>query len=533
YAAFGAPSAHEDDAGRAVTAALELRAPPPELGFIRSSQIGIAAGTMRAGAYGGTTRRTYGALGDAVNLAARLMMAAAAGEVLASRRVQQAVAGTFAWEDLPALQVKGKRTPVQIARLVGSRPVVAGALGYSGPLIGRDGELAQLRRAIEPIFDGQFAGLVYVYGEAGMGKSRLVYELQQPLTCGAAGTLLSRGDQRGDMEITASWFTCPAESMRRQSLHPFRSFLRAYFDQDADGAESENKARFDAALDALAADLQALDQIDLWSELERARSFLGALVELRWASSPYEKADPHRRFERTLAAFRTLVLAESLRRPVILQIEDAHWLDDDSRQLLRMLTRDAAAYPLAVLLASRYHDDGSPIIMPVDDDVGQQAVELRALAPEGIRALAAHVLGAPVADDLTAFLAAKTNGNPFFVEQLALDLRERGLLVGDRVQGRGDRESGEAIGQLRDRAAAQSLDATPYTLSPVPYGVRASITAVLIARLDRLSPILKAVVQTAAVLGHEFDIEVLVRILPDDADTAANVRQAEDEPIWA
>jgi adenylate cyclase len=160
YAAFGAPTAHEDDARRAVTAALELRAPPPELGFIRASQLGIAIGTMRAGAYGGTTRRTYGALGDSVNLAARLMMAATPGEVLASRRVQQAVADMFEWVDLPALQVKGKRTLVQVARLVGGRPMPAGALGYAGPLIGRADELAQLQRAIAPIFAGQFAGLV-------------------------------------------------------------------------------------------------------------------------------------------------------------------------------------------------------------------------------------------------------------------------------------------------------------------------------------------------------------------------------------
>ena len=137
YAAFGAPTAYEDDARRAVTAALDLRAPPPELGFIQASQIGIASGTMRAGAYGGTTRRTYGVLGDSVNLAARLMMAAAPGEVLASRRVQQSVADLFEWADLPALQVKGKRTLVPVAQLVGTRLVSAGALGYAGPLIGR------------------------------------------------------------------------------------------------------------------------------------------------------------------------------------------------------------------------------------------------------------------------------------------------------------------------------------------------------------------------------------------------------------
>jgi class 3 adenylate cyclase/tetratricopeptide (TPR) repeat protein len=521
YIAFGAPTAHEDDARRAVTAALELRTPPPELGFIRASQLGIASGTMRAGAYGGTTRRTYGALGDSVNLAARLMMAAAPGEVLVSRQVQQAVVDLFVWADLPALHVKGKRTAVLIARLIGARPAPSATLGYASPLIGRADQLAQLQQAIAPILAGQCAGMVYVYGEAGMGKSRLVHELRQLLTCRSALATPTR----------SAWFTCPAEGIRRQSLHPFRSFLRTYFDQDVDGAEAENSARFDTVLGELIAFLSATDeqqttnnqqpmtnaQLDdtqrasLVVELGQMRSFLGALVDLRWAGSPYERAEPQQRFEHTLAAFRTLILAESLRQPVLLQIEDAHWLDDESRELLRVLMRDSAEYPFVVLLASRYSDDGLPIRIPVGEDIKIQTVDLHALTPQGIGMLAAHVLGEPIADDLTTFLATKTNGNPFFVEQLALDLRERGLLENQQPHGIG----------LSIQSARSS--------SEVP----ASITAVLIARLDRLAAPLKAVVQVAAVLGQEFDTQVLARMLPDAADTITNVRLAEAETIWS
>src|SRR5206468_10645666 len=121
----------------------------------------------------------------------------------------------------------------------------------------------------------------------------------------------------------------------------------------------------------------ATHHASLAAELAQARSFLGALVDLRWAGSPYEKADPHRRFACTLAAFRTLILAESLRQPVLLQIEDAHWLDDDSREVIRVLTRDVAAYPFAVLLASRYSDDGRPIRISVAEDVDLHVVDLR------------------------------------------------------------------------------------------------------------------------------------------------------------
>src|SRR5207244_12686593 len=132
----------------------------------------------------------------------------------------------------------------------------------------------------------------------------------------------------------------------------------------------------------------------LVAELEQTRSFLVALVDLRWAGSPYEKADPHQRFERTLAAFRTLILAESLRQPVLLQIEDAHWLDDDSREVIRVLTRDVVAYPFAVLLASRYSDDGRPIRISVAEEVDLHAVDVQALTPAGMRALESSARGA-------------------------------------------------------------------------------------------------------------------------------------------
>ena len=108
YAAFGAPIAKEDDSRRAVAAALALRTPPGDLDFIQPPQIGISQGVMRTGAYGGTTRRTYGVLGDEVNMSARLMQYAQAGEVIVNQRAQRYVAEDFVWELLPAIKVKGK-----------------------------------------------------------------------------------------------------------------------------------------------------------------------------------------------------------------------------------------------------------------------------------------------------------------------------------------------------------------------------------------------------------------------------------------
>ena len=490
-AAFGAPVAHEDDARRAALAALALRSLPAELAFIDSVQIGISQGTMWAGAYGGTTCRTYGLCGDNVNLAARLMSHAAPGEVLTGGRMQQQAGGEFAWEELSPISVKGKRDPVPVARLVGTR-LTATTQKYTGPLVGRTTELAQLRDVVQPIFERQFGGVVAIYGEMGIGKSHLVDELRRQLT----------------RDYSLLWLTCPADGILQPSLHPFRACLQAYFNQSADRSQTENNARFDTILDALLADLPCPEADDVRNELTQARSFLGALLDLRWVGSPYEQVEPHLRFERSVVAFRSLIRAESQRQPVVLHLEDTHWLDVDSQVLVEVLVREAEAYPFAVVLTSRVGDDGMPLAMPQDAGIPRHVLQLDVLSPDAVRVLAAQALDDTISDDLLTFLVEKTDGNPLFVEHLALDLHERGALA---------RSDGGML-RLVSNAVAE---------------VPASVTAAVVARLDRLAPLLKGLVQTAAVLGHSFDVRVLARMRTEDPKLATQMADVEAEGIWS
>jgi class 3 adenylate cyclase/predicted ATPase len=504
YAAFGAPIAHEDDARRAAIAALELCAPPTSLGFIQPVQIGLAQGTMRAGTYGGKTRCTYGVISDDVNLAARLMQRAAPGEVLVSSYVQSAAGDTFAWEELAPIQVRGKSKLVPVARLIGTGKAQTRqrTVTYTSVLVGREAELEQLVRFLGPLFENQFAGMAYVYGEAGVGKSRLVHELHQHIS-----------DPQSPIS-NLQWFTCPAEQILRQSLYPFRYFLREYFDQYVDRSEEENKAYLDQVLDELIAGLLKVpgfstrDQnLELVRELERTRSFLGAMVDLHWEGSLYEQLEPRLRFGNTLATFKALIMAESLRRPVVLHIEDAHWLDVDSQELLKTLTRGTEGYPFAVLLTGRYGDDGSRFSIDVGEDVPQQTLDLKELLSTDVRALAAQTLEGEISDDLAALLVERTNGNPLFVEQLALDMRERGLV---------SVEDGEW------RMASRAIERVP-----------ASVNSVLIARLDRLAARVKVTVQTASVLGYEFQRPILAHMLQDDEQLPLWIQQAESRMIWS
>ena len=140
YINFGVLSAHEDDARRAVNTALELREAAKQLDFLQPLQMGITQGTLRVGAYGGQTRKTFGALGDEVNLAARLMTSAAAGEILLSGHVHTSGQPNFVFEPRPPYAMKGKAEPVPVFALTGERKQRAIRLqepNYALPMVGR------------------------------------------------------------------------------------------------------------------------------------------------------------------------------------------------------------------------------------------------------------------------------------------------------------------------------------------------------------------------------------------------------------
>lgn len=548
YAAFGAPIAHEDDARRAIMCAQELRSTSTLLNFIQTVQIGISQGIARTGTYGSMTRRTYSALGDDVNLAARLMQYASPGEILVSGQVQRAAAAAFDWEIPPPIAVKGKRNLVSIARLIRARPVATPGITYASALIGRSAELACATAWAQPLWHGRCAGLLFVYGEAGIGKSRLVDELHRQLTAARS----------------VRWFTCPADNLQHQSLYPFRAWLLAYFGQQAEQPEATNKARFDHILDTLiaalavaqppaaqdAAEALAARNPDVGSgsspahisehaptptpldvaELQRTRSFLGALIGLRWSGSLYEQLDPRLRFENTLAALKTLILAESQRQPLLLHFEDAHLLDPDTQTFVQLLMRNVTLFPFGLILTSRYNDDGSGITIPLDAAVPQQRIDLRPLTAEDTCALATQILGGQIDAPLAQLFATRTGGNPFFIEQLALDLRERGLLQqpDSYTHPVSLPPPSTGRGELAQEPAAQSV---VYQL-PASADIPDSINAVLVARLDRLSAQVRAVVQTASVLGMEFEVRVLSHMLKHEHDLPHKIQQATAAAIW-
>jgi len=486
---WGVPTSYENDIDRALNFVLGLQTQTSI-----PLHAGITYRIAHAGFIGSALREEYTCFGQGVNLAARYMMAAPRGEIWVDVEVAKRAEGKFEVEFEGEMGFKGFSEKQPVYAVLEHKEETEAF--FRGKMVGRQAELARLREFVAPLWDGQYAGTLVVWGEAGLGKSRLVYAFQH-------------SDLFETPEVL--WALCQTDQILQTSLNPFRYWLRYYFNQSHTQSEARNKRSFNHQLDNL------IDQTDnpaMAQELDRTRSFLGALVDLYWPDSLYEQLDPKGRFENTLEGLKVLIKAESLRQPLILYLEDATWLETDTITFLQQLTRHlrtgSAAYPIALLLTSRPEPSlaepgrGHGLL---GEEVTYQEIDLAHFSRKDLGYLAEDVLGGPVAPALVELLVNRAEGNPFFAEQTLLYLKEQELLS-------------------RDRRGTFAITSLPERELPT------DVRTLLVARLDRLTQEVKMVVQTAAVLGREFEVQLLAQMLRDDNNLQQKVRQAQDATIW-
>lgn len=476
---WGAPISQENDIDRAINFVLDLRS-----AALLPFRAGITYRIMFAGFIGSELRQEYSCYGRGVNLAARMMMTADWGELwtdenitrIAEKRFNLKMLGYFPFkgfaQELPAYAVQGRSDSHQFSF-------------YEGHITGRKKELEQLGQFIQPIYSDQFAGVISVYGDAGIGKSRLIEEFKRMCS--------------DRLNPTPAWFYCPADEILRQSLNPFRYFLKSYFNQSQLQSVEDSKKQFKIKLRNLINDTP---DPDLKQELKRTSSVLGALVDLYWQDSLYDQLNPQSRFENMLDALKTLIKAESQIQPVIIELEDAHWLDVDSIQFVQHLTRNIDSYPIAIIATYRREEEPEPL----NPDIHNETIELRGFSIDDIHDFAQELLSASISSDLAQKLLDRTSGNPFFVEQLLRYMQEMDLLI-EGEDGLTTKEMGVVV----------------------PSDVRAA----LIARLDRLTLEVKQVVQTASVLGREFEVKILSHMLNNDPHLDHKIESADEEDIWS
>ena len=479
---FGAPTAHDDDPQRAAAAALELLHLPAELAFLTPPQIGVSQGTARTGSYGGETRRTYDILGDQVNLAARLMMAAKPGEILVSQRIQQQIASDFELATLPPIAVKGKSQPVAIARLEGRK--LAGGLQslatQGAPLVGREPELAKLETVLKDALRGQ-GQIVHITGPAGIGKSRLV-------------AAFAAQAAKSGLRLLASACQSTSQEVAYRAWQPiFRNLL------NLKPGLPDPAAFLETALQ---------DRNRQWGE---RTPLLGALLGLALPDNPTTAAlDARLRHEATQTLAVDILQSCALEQPLLLILDDIHWMDEAGKDLLLAVGRITAGMTCTLFLIER---SGGETCAELPRLMGCVNLELTPLTLAAVSEIVANCLGGPIAPLIPAVVYSQAQGNPYFAEQLARVMQETGSIV--QEQGRWVFNE-IIINALRDANCIQKdLDTNEWVVIPdaaIPtsaVGVPDSVQGVMLARVDRLPEAHKLALRTASVIGREFSLHLL------------------------
>jgi class 3 adenylate cyclase/tetratricopeptide (TPR) repeat protein len=465
-ALFGAPLAHEDSPRRAVHAALGIQRAlrdvaqglQAERGLSLQMRIGINTGLVVVGKIGDDLRMDYTAVGDTTNLAARLQQMAQPGSVVISAATQQHVAGFFETRELGELLVKG-RAPVhafEVLRPRGRRTRFDVAVEHGlTPLVGRERELATLRERFSEVKAGR-GQVVGIAGEAGMGKSRLVLEFQRALA------------QAGE---AVTWLEGHCISFGQTSpFLPLIELLRENFQIDEVDGEPDIIAKVEQGMRRM-------------GELEASIPAIRSLLSVDPGDAALTAMDGPARRRQLFAAVRALSLRGAQLRPLVLVVEDLHWIDTSSEEVLTFLLDAVAGVPLLLLVT--YRIGYTP---PFGSRSFSTTLTLHSFSEAETLAMASQVLGtAQFPAELQAALMAKAEGVPLFIEEVTKTLLDLGVL---------QREDGtyRLVKQLSE------------------VRVPDTIQGIIMARLDRLGDEGKRTVQLASVIGRQFLVRLLARV---------------------
>jgi class 3 adenylate cyclase/tetratricopeptide (TPR) repeat protein len=471
FALFGAPVAHEDHPQRALYAALRmqdemrrfaerLRA---EKGINLEVRVGANSGevVVRTIETGGT-HSEYTPIGHSTSLAARLQTLASPGSIAISEGLRKLVEGYFTLKPLGPARIKGASEPVNVYEVTGLGPLRtrlqrSASRGYT-KFVGRQREMDVMKAAAERALSGH-GQIVAAVAEPGVGKSRLFYEFR--------------------VKYQSDWMVLDAFSVsygRATAYLPVLELLHEYF---RIGADDDSRTRHEKVNGRV---------LTLDRALEDTLPYLSVLLGLSGSDDLLGQANVQAQRRRTQEAVKRILLRESLNQPLMLIFEDLHWIDDDTEALLNLLADSIATAKILLLVNYRpeyTHQWGNKTYY----------TQLR-LDPLG-RESAAEMLSALVGDGtelvpLKRLVLERTEGNPFFMEELVQALFDEGVLV-------------------RDGAVKVTKSLSQLKIPPTVQGI-------LAARIDRLPVAQKELLQTLAVIGNEFSLEVVRRLTEKPSD---------------
>jgi class 3 adenylate cyclase/predicted ATPase len=497
FALFGAPIAHEDHPQRALYAALrmqeEMRRYSDQVRLKHGVPLGMRVGINTGEVVVRSIRKDdlhadYVPVGHSTNLAARMEQMAMPGSILVTAYTYKLTDGYFAFKALGQTQIKGVEEPLAVYEVLGAGPLrtrlqVSASRHGLTKFVGRQWEMEQLQSALEQAKAGH-GQIVGVMGEPGLGKSRLFYEFK----------LLSQ----------AGCLLLEAYSVSHGKASPYMpviELLKGYF--RIESQDDERTRREKVTGKALTLD----------RSLEDTLPYLFALLGIEEQPSPLQQMDPQIRRQRTFEALKNLFLRESLNQPLVLIFEDLHWIDSETQGFLDTLSEGIASAKILLLVNYRpeyRHEWGQKTyytqlrLAPFGQaeaeefldsllrDTGSPLPRGESMSYAPAKEDRVRVLN----DNLTALkqlILAKTEGTPFFMEEVVQTLVEDGTLTGDRGH---------------------------YTLtqSVTTLQLPTTVQGVLAARIDRLAPDEKALLQQLAVIGREFPLSLVKQVIAQPED---------------
>lgn len=482
------PMAHEDDPRRGVQAALAVQAALQELNW--SGAIGITTGRAFCGSVGNTTRCEYTMMGDAVNLAARLMQAAGkelsakppenaaalTSSILCDEATYQAAQAYIAFEVLPPIVVKGKSTPVAIykPRSVLTGPILARTPNAGDPpaetqMVGRTKERVALADRLQALLRGT-GSLVIIEGEAGIGKSRLVEDLLRQAQALNVKSLVGVGDA---VEKTTPY-------------HAWRMVFRQLFHLDT-RSDSSTVARRN----------QVLPRLPKTRDMLRLVPLLNAVLPIGLQDNDTTRQMVGQvRADNTNELLTRLLQNMAATTPTLIVLEDGHWLDSASWALIYLVSQQVQ--PLLFVLVTRPLADPLPLeYTRLLESPQTHRLRLETLRPKDIMSLVCQRLGViSLPEPVAALIYAKAEGHPFFSEELAYALRDAGLIrIADR-----ECRLAPGVGDLQTIAVPDTVE------------------EVITSRIDRLEAAQQLTLKVASVIGRVFAFPVLRAVHPIEAD---------------
>ncbi|RME46898.1 MAG: hypothetical protein D6796_08395 [Caldilineae bacterium] len=490
---FGAPLAHEDDPERAVRAALAMQQAfadlrqtlPDEIGLPDlqlSQQIGITYGYVFAGYVGTSWRREYTVMGDEVNLAARLMTIAEPDTILVSSNVRRKVETLFAFAPRGEVILKGKSDPVPVFSILGPRTVPEAPHGLPeirAPLVGRQREWDRLLSALIELLRGR-GQIVSLIGEAGLGKTRLIAEMRPYIA--------------DEKRLALRWVEGHCLSYTEVlSYHPFQQVVRQLLNLPPEDGPWESWIRLQETLQNLFPSNQIADTLP----------YLAHFLDIPVGEAYQDKMrhlDAEALQRRTFVAIRTLIEGVTQSSPsqeaipLVVVLEDIHWLDKASLALLEYLLPLVNRIPLMFLLV--YRPERHKACWQVQEKVAREfphcasQITLRPLSSTDSHTLLTSLIPLEKwSDEILDLILDRAEGNPLFLEEVVQSLIDDHVLVKENGNGWKLRSTPEAV-------------RVPDTLQ-----------GVIMSRLDRLEEPCRWALQIASVIGRTFSYDLLAQII--------------------